>query len=470
MRLSDIISLGKQYFVAGTVFAVVLMFFILIGYFVIYKKIFRGEKRITKGVLMWFIVFICYLFVVAGVTMLSRGSYYSNTKIEPLFYSYKEAWNSFEPREWRNIILNILLFVPFGFLLPLGMKWFRQFWKTYLAGFLFTFIIEALQFFLRRGIFELDDIFDNAIGAMIGYGCFAIVRLIVLMIKRKPKSIKTTLVLQLPLMIVIASFTTIFVTYVNQELGNLSFSYISKINGDNLKVDSDEKYSTNTEKLTVYKTKQYSQKETHRIAEGFFDTFGDTIDESRTDLYDGTAVYYSVGGYSYWIDYLGGTYHYSDYNTTFAKPSINTVSDATEEVIQTALKQYGIKLPDGMNFANNADGTYTFTANNIHTDGTVYDGTFTCTYYENGKMGDIRGNILQCESYKDFSVMSEADAYKMIEDGKFRNDTNYEKIKVKTGQVSIQYRTDSKGYCQPVYVFQADINGNQREIDIPAIK
>ena len=37
----------------------------------------------------------------------------------------------------------------------------------------------------------------------------------------------------------------------------------------------------------------------------------------------------------------------------------------------------------------------------MNVDGTMYDGTLLCDYYENGKMGSIRGNILQCESYKD---------------------------------------------------------------------
>jgi glycopeptide antibiotics resistance protein len=198
------------------------------AYIVIYKKILHGEKTITKGMLLWLIVFVCYLFVVAGATLLDRGGFWENGKIQPLFYSYKEAWNSFELVDWRNNILNILLFVPLGFLLPLGMKFFRKFWKTYLAGFLLTTLIETLQILLRRGIFELDDIFNNTVGAMIGYGCFALAMLIVSIIKRKPKSIRETLALQLPFLLVLASFVTLFIIYSNQELGNMSISYISK--------------------------------------------------------------------------------------------------------------------------------------------------------------------------------------------------------------------------------------------------
>lgn len=337
-------------------------------------------------------------------------------------------------------------------------------------GFLLTLGLETLQLLLKRGVFELDDILNNMIGAMIGYSCFAMIILIVSLLKGKQKDVKRTLALQMPLIIMIASFTTIFATYANQELGNLSIAYIKKVDADNLTVDSDEKYNTNQESLTVYKTKQYSQEETYQFAKKFFDSIGDTIDESRTDLYDETAIYYSVGGDSFWMDYLGGTYSFTDYDTIFADPVINTESDATEEVITCALEQYGIELPEGLDFSNDTDGKYTFTANKININGTMYDGTLSCEYYENEKIGSIRGNILQCEYYKDFNVISEAEAYKTIEEGKFNITSKIDDLSIKTGQVAIQYIADSKGYYQPVYIFEADINGESTEIYIPAIE
>lgn len=195
LRISDIISLGKQYLVLGIILAIILAALILLGYNVLFKKMFKGEKRFTSGTLIWFIVFICYLVVVFGATMLSRGNWYGSDKIHSLFYSYKEAWNSFALREWRNIILNILIFVPFGFLLPVGLKWFRNFWKTYFAGFILTLVIEISQLLFKRGIFELDDLLNNTIGSMIGYGCFAIVMLIASYIKKEQKYLKRTIAL-----------------------------------------------------------------------------------------------------------------------------------------------------------------------------------------------------------------------------------------------------------------------------------
>lgn len=181
-------------------------------------------------------------------------------------------------------------------------------------------------------------------------------------------------------------------------------------------------------------------------------------------------MYYSVGGKCLWVNYLGGTYRFTDFNTEFTNPPINTVSDATEDTIRAALELYGIELPVGMHFSNNDVGNYTFAADKITMDGSMYDGTISCQYYENGNLGSISEDILQCVSYKDFTVRSEADAYRMIEEGKFKVYSVSNISKIKLGQVAIQYLPDSKGFYQPVYVFEAEINGTSTEIDIPAIE
>lgn len=120
MRITDIISMARVYLVLGLV--VVLFFGIafLIGYHVIYKRICKGTKKISIKKMLLYAIFTCYLVVVFGATMLSRGSVWQGSAQLHLFYSYREAWNSFSATEWRNIILNILLFVPFGFLLHLS--------------------------------------------------------------------------------------------------------------------------------------------------------------------------------------------------------------------------------------------------------------------------------------------------------------------------------------------------------------
>lgn len=68
-------------------------------------------------------------------------------------------------------IFNVLMFVPFGFFLPLVFKKCRQFSTTLGIAFLFTLTVESTQFFIGR-IADVDDIITNVLGALIGYGFF----------------------------------------------------------------------------------------------------------------------------------------------------------------------------------------------------------------------------------------------------------------------------------------------------------
>lgn len=65
-------------------------------------------------------------------------------------------------------ILNMIMFMPFGFLLPLIWECFRKFWKVLLTGFGFSLLIEITQLFSQR-FSDIDDLLMNTLGACIGY-------------------------------------------------------------------------------------------------------------------------------------------------------------------------------------------------------------------------------------------------------------------------------------------------------------
>lgn len=67
-----------------------------------------------------------------------------------------------------DMLLNILMFVPMGVLLPymnpeLSMK------GICLIAFGTTLLIETSQYYLMRGCFETDDLIMNVLGAIAGY-------------------------------------------------------------------------------------------------------------------------------------------------------------------------------------------------------------------------------------------------------------------------------------------------------------
>ena len=69
-----------------------------------------------------------------------------------------------------NTILNILLFIPMGFLLPAIWKAYRPIKKTVLMGLLISVIIELLQIFTFR-LTDIDDLITNTLGTFLGYYC-----------------------------------------------------------------------------------------------------------------------------------------------------------------------------------------------------------------------------------------------------------------------------------------------------------
>ncbi len=62
---------------------------------------------------------------------------------------------------------NIVWFVPFGMYLQyMGIS--RRLFQTALYGFLFSLLIESMQFVFGTGFSELDDLVLNTFGAWIG--------------------------------------------------------------------------------------------------------------------------------------------------------------------------------------------------------------------------------------------------------------------------------------------------------------
>ena len=68
----------------------------------------------------------------------------------------------------KNACLNVLLFVPFGFFLPVLWDNFRSEQKTVLTGLAASCIIELSQLFTFRTT-DVNDLITNTVGTMLGY-------------------------------------------------------------------------------------------------------------------------------------------------------------------------------------------------------------------------------------------------------------------------------------------------------------
>ena len=75
--------------------------------------------------------------------------------------------------DFKNTILNIVLFIPVGFMLPFLWKKYNTLKTTLFFGFSMSLAIELLQILTYRAT-DINDLIANTLGAVVGYFAFRI--------------------------------------------------------------------------------------------------------------------------------------------------------------------------------------------------------------------------------------------------------------------------------------------------------
>ena len=133
----------------------------------------------TLKIIWWVYIALLFIFVVVKF----KGSFYelsdrmnSYSKQGSINYNLIPFSNmSYQIRmitQWwalKNLLGNIIPFVPFGFLLPIAYRKFNSAIKVLSTGLVAILLIEIFQFFTKLGFFDVDDIILNAIGIVCGY-------------------------------------------------------------------------------------------------------------------------------------------------------------------------------------------------------------------------------------------------------------------------------------------------------------
>lgn len=460
MELREIISFLKEYIVLGIVALIGIGILFFVGYKIVYQKWMKGKKRITKKNLIVYGMSICYFAIVFGAVFLNRGKFYNSVNLH-LFSSYLEAYHNMSMTLFRNLLLNIALFVPLGVFLPLYTQKLDKVYKVIPVGFLITLLIETMQYMTRLGIFEVDDILNNTLGVWIGYGLYKTY----VNIKKKEK--KSHLVGYLsPILIVILSFLVMFAVYSKQEFGNLPFEYNYKINMDKITVTNNIDLKNQKRTVPVYYLEPLTEKETRDIANTFYKNLGTAVREENIELYiyEDCAIYNSKNNqYSMWINYADGTYTFNDFTSFDKETEVKT--DAKKEEVISALHKIGVSLPEESTFEAE-NGKYIFNVE-IDTGDSITKGTLTCAYYKDDTVKRVNNNIVKYQKVKEKEIISETDAYNEIKKGKFQYNL-YFGNHITLENIELKYDLDTKGYYVPVYAFKTSNEFN--EIYIKAIQ
>lgn len=112
------------------------------------------------------ILFIEYVFLLYLTTVVYRvPKAICDYNLTP-FWSF-DLINEGGDLVYLPILLNIIVFVPIGFLLGLTIK--KPALMVMLMGVIISVSIEILQFLLNKGFAEVDDIILNTLGCYIGF-------------------------------------------------------------------------------------------------------------------------------------------------------------------------------------------------------------------------------------------------------------------------------------------------------------
>ncbi len=80
------------------------------------------------------------------------------------------------PYSKAHLILNVILFIPFGILFPLAYPSRSSFLSFTVIALLSILGIELTQRLTYLGIFDVDDIFLNFLGCLIGYIVYKLIK------------------------------------------------------------------------------------------------------------------------------------------------------------------------------------------------------------------------------------------------------------------------------------------------------
>ncbi|MCR6794767.1 VanZ like family protein [Bacillus paranthracis] len=151
---------------------------------------FKAKNNISIRHFLWVYVFLFYLSLVYKVTQIA--TVWDISRYETWIRVNQINLTLFDTAGSTTYLLNIVLFMPFGFLLPTIWPQFRKMKNTVCAGFFFSLAIELNQL-LNNRITDVDDLFTNTLGAIIGYVLYKVLytALFKLILKREGKKLDT---------------------------------------------------------------------------------------------------------------------------------------------------------------------------------------------------------------------------------------------------------------------------------------
>lgn len=133
----------------------------------VYKFLYQSKKQNNFIVGIAFV--LCVVIALYPSVFIRAGGETRELVLEP-FRSLKLYFDT-GYEEWiRVIVMNIAMFYPLGCVYACFNKNKKtKPWMFFVFAFLFSFVIEAVQYAFSLGVSETDDVINNTLGALLGY-------------------------------------------------------------------------------------------------------------------------------------------------------------------------------------------------------------------------------------------------------------------------------------------------------------
>lgn len=139
----------------------------------------KRQIRLAGGILfvMYILLLIYFLFFAEWYGRGPDTPPQDGYNLTP-FLEIKRFWRHRELLGFRIVFLNlagnIIGFIPFGFILPVLHRHFRHGFLVIFLGCLLSSLVEYMQYVLKVGSCDVDDVILNTTGTLLGYLFFII--------------------------------------------------------------------------------------------------------------------------------------------------------------------------------------------------------------------------------------------------------------------------------------------------------
>ena len=318
---------------------------------------------------------------------------------------------------WQ-FLLNIIMFMPLGFLLPIVFKRFRNWHSVFIISLAFTVATELMQLITSRGT-DIDDVIANTVGGLCGFALYLIIIGLINIIWHKDISVlkyRSSLYIGIAILVVITGiFCALKFCDGSSKYGNLYYGHLIPTEVDvTVELDNEQteravfRYSEN---ITIGELEEKLQSLT-----GFVGDWTESSDSDGTtySLFDGENKAIFIFPYNKWSIYY--EYGLSDESSSAEIDESQALQKAWDY-----LKEFDITDADvTYNPASNAyygDDHYYFNFASIKVDDkTRVYGNIMLELGKDGRLISINDNRVWCEYAESAQCISMADSIEIAQE------------------------------------------------------